>query len=225
MPGAVTKTDHAYAWIRGRILSADLAPGDALDPESLSTALNVSTTPLREAMRRLEAEGLVVNRVHRDTVVAPISDRTLEESFAVRLQLEPLAASLAAQHATEIELTDLATFIDTPPTDRGAMSLLRYNGMIHRLIYRAGHNEVLSGILDQLSDRVDRYRAIAMRGTQEQPPVIDSDDVHSRILVALANRDAVSAQRLMRDHVVAGFERMQEASQDLKACEPRSSTD
>lgn len=212
-PGrAVTKTEHAYDWIRERILSGELEPGQSLDPEALTAALGVSTTPLREAMRWLESEHLVVSRVHRDTVVAPIEYETLEEVFTIRLELEPLATRLAAVKGTDDEIAAIVRLVKEPPSSDDALTLLRYNGAIHRQIYRASHNAILVRTLDSLSDLVDRYRALVFR---RDPGVLTAHRSHTSITDAIAARDADLAARLMREHVEYGFEQMRAAQPRL----------
>ncbi|GAA4548626.1 GntR family transcriptional regulator [Pseudonocardia xishanensis] len=202
---ALTKAEYAHEWIRERILSGEFQPGMALDPEALSSRLGVSTTPLREAVRRLETEQLVSTAAHRHVYVAPLEYETLAEVFVVRLETEPLASRLATAAASDSELQAIAELVDNPPAADDALTLLRYNGAIHRQIYRASHNTVLIRVLDQLSDLVDRYRALAFR---RDPGVSTAHRNHSEIIAALIARDGDLASRLMRDHVSYGFERM-----------------
>jgi len=212
--GAVTKTEHAYAWIRNQILSGAFEPGRALDQETLASDLGVSTTPLREALRRLESEQLVINRAHRDTIVSPIARETLEEAFAVRLEVEPLGTRLATMHATEAELADIVKYSESRPADNDPLTLLQYNGNIHRGIYRASHNSVLIRVLDSLSDLIDRYRAMTFR---RDGAAAAAHRNHARILEAMVEREPELAASLMREHVAFGFERMREAHRDFDA--------
>jgi len=209
--GALTKTDHAYHWIRERILSGELKPGQALDQERLAEFVGVSPTPLREALRRLESEQLVVNRAHHLSTVAPLSLETLNEVYEVRFELEPLAAKLATKRASDRQLAEITDAIGSPPTERDPMTLLYYNGGIHRMIYRASGNAVLIRILDQTSDLTDRYRAITFR---EDPEVILGHSDHAEIAEALLARDGRRVARLMRDHLKFGYQRMNRVRQN-----------
>src|SRR5262245_40634132 len=100
---ALTKTDLAYWHVRQEILEGTLAPGSALDQEALAARLGLSTTPVREALRRLESEHLVRSRAHRDTVVAELSPTLLADTYAVRLTLDPLAVMMTAKTASDTE--------------------------------------------------------------------------------------------------------------------------
>jgi DNA-binding GntR family transcriptional regulator len=162
----------AYLQIRQQILEGELAPGMSLDQEALAQSLRLSTTPVREALRRLESERLVVSRAHRDTAVAPLSLDTVEEVYAVRLSLDPLAASLAATHAGDAERESIRTLSRQHPPENDPASAVYYNRYLHRyklIISRsvAGvtvaaqeHSPIVSAVLDGSPDRAAKL----MRG-------------------------------------------------------------
>ena len=102
--GAPTKADGAYVELRNQILLGTLEPGSRVDYVQLSASLGVSITPLREALRRLEADHLVLRSAHRDVIVAPLTREEASELVAVRRELDLLAARLAAVQMTEAEL-------------------------------------------------------------------------------------------------------------------------
>ncbi len=118
---ALTKADYAYAEVRERILSGALPHGATVSQEALAAELDVSTTPLREAMRRLASEGLVVLDAHRDARVAPLTATEARSLFEVRQQLDPLAVRLAAERR---EAADIARIQDAAaslePLDAGS---------------------------------------------------------------------------------------------------------
>src|SRR3712207_1680997 len=100
----LTKADYAYSEVRERIMSGALPQGATVSQEALAAELNVSTTPLREAMRRLSSEGLVVLDAHRDARVAPLTAAEARSLFEIRQQLDPLAVRLAAERRDEVDL-------------------------------------------------------------------------------------------------------------------------
>jgi len=102
--GATTKADGAYIEMRDQILLGLLEPGSRIDYVQLSAALGVSITPLREALRRLEADHLVIRNAHRDVVIAPLTREEASDLVAVRRELDLLAARLAAAQMTPDEL-------------------------------------------------------------------------------------------------------------------------
>ena len=143
----VTKCDSAYATIRQRILGGDLAPGQVLQQRELATALGISTTPLREALRRLATEGLVELDSHRDARIAALRAEQARDLLEVRLALDPVAASLAAQRRTSADLTELrAALSDLEPlTGRPSTPELAAHRRFHRAVHVAAHNEILLG--------------------------------------------------------------------------------
>ena len=206
----VTKTDLAYVQIRQKILEGDLAPETSLDQEALAGWLGLSTTPVREALRRLESERLVVSRAHRETVVAPLSLDIIEEVYAVRLSLDPLAAALAATEADAGERDQIAgVSLDHPGKD-DPLSAVYFNRHLHRSIYAASGNTTLIEILDSLWDLSDRYRLIAARDTT----AIMTVQEHAAIVSAVVEGKPDLAAELMREHLKASLRQIRAAVTD-----------
>lgn len=206
-PRILTKTDMAYWQVREEILDGTLAPGTGLDQEALATRLGLSTTPVREALRRLESERLVVGRAHRDTFVAELSQELLEDTYAVRLNLDPLAVSLAAKLAKPEELEGIAALAQAQPSGDPAEQL-QHNRALHRAIYRSCGNDVLIEILDLLWDRADRYRLITIE--QERDPA-NTRNEHLEIAGALTARNGRLAAKLMTAHLSESYELIRKA--------------
>jgi DNA-binding GntR family transcriptional regulator len=201
---AMTKTELAYVRIRQQILEGELAPGQPLDQETLASGLGLSTTPVREALRRLESEHLVVNQAHRDTIVAPLSFRMLAEVYSVRLSLDPLAAAFAASQATAEE-RDLMEALSREALRGDEVAHLHLNRRLHRAIYGASGNSILVQLLDQLWDMSDRYRLITLKDNA----VIKSAKVeHAAIVRAVLDNQPELASQLMREHVADSLERI-----------------
>jgi DNA-binding GntR family transcriptional regulator len=157
----------------------------------------VSITPLREALRRLEAEEFVALNAHKIVTVNPLTWQELHDLFVTRQQLDPLAASLAASESTGEETKTIATLASQPrPPDLG--DRLTAHREFHLAIYRASHNNVLAAILSQLWDRTNRYRITVLRdrgfdhGTGKE---------HRQIAKAIRDRDSDLAADLMRNHI------------------------
>ena len=111
-PGYVSKTDLVAALIREMIITGELAAGVQLRQRDLAQRFGVSQTPVREAMRRLESEGLVVGDTHRGFTVVEADDGPVEENFQIRAALESLGASLAARKIDEQGLATLQALND-----------------------------------------------------------------------------------------------------------------
>lgn len=195
---AVTKAEAVYVETRSRILKGTLAPGCAVNQEALAAELGVSITPLREALRRLEMEGLIRLEAHRTMVIAPLTSRELDEMYAIRTELDPLAASLAAVKASESQLGVVSRLARQEAAAEPVLQLER-NRAFHRAVYSACANGALISLLDQLWDRTDRYRLILIREELVGGPT--SHQEHIGIANAIAVRRADLAARLMRAHI------------------------
>lgn len=197
-PHALTKSEYVYAHLRRSILENELTAGTVLDQEPLARELGVSTTPVREALRRLEAERLVVSRAHRETVVASVSQAFVEEIYQIRLALDPLAAELATQLATSDQLDLIASFRPGPPGRATGLERFHFSRHLHRAIYSSCGNSRLVDILEQLWDVSDRQRFATLKS---QRAMAASHTEHVRIIDAVLNRDAPLARSLMHEHV------------------------
>lgn len=199
----LSKSDAAYAEVRDRILSGELAPGSVLAQYQLAESLAMSITPLREALRRLKGEGLVELDVHRDARVAPLHAKEARELFEIRLSLDPLAAGLAAQRRTDDDIDAMRAAVGRllPVTKKWGEEALAVHRAFHRAVYRASHNDELIGLLDSLWDRSDRYRRLGLElPPGEEPRLRDHQEHHTLLsLIIEGDSDAVSA--LLRDHV------------------------
>jgi DNA-binding GntR family transcriptional regulator len=208
MSAPLTKADMAYRQVREEIVEGALAPGTPIDQEALAARLGLSTTPVREALRRLESEGLVVSRPHRDTIVAPLTLQQLEDTYSVRLALDPLAIANATKRASDDELQAIAELCRQAISDTDPVSQMYQNRNLHRAMYRACGNAVLIQILDALWDSSDRFRLTTL---QDDRTVHRAHVEHSAIVEAMVQRRGEDAAELMRQHVADSLERIREA--------------
>lgn len=198
-----TKSDFAYRVVRDRIVSGELAPGAVIQQRDLAADLGISTTPLREAMRRLDADGLVELGSHKDARVSALRAQEARDLLELRLALDPLAASLAAQRRTEVDLVALRSALAAlrPLPSPPSLDDLARHREFHQAIYRAAHNVLLEGTLDTLWDKADRYRLHALRSDPGRRHRAAKSSEHKRIVDAIITGDAAGAERLMRAHV------------------------
>jgi DNA-binding GntR family transcriptional regulator len=194
-----TTADAVYRALRHGILHGDLAPGERLRSDALATELRVSRTPVREALRKLEAEGLVAHSGSR-LVVRALSEQDLTELFYVREALEGMAARLAAENATPSEIAAIGELLEDmvsvrKRSDVGA--LRRLTGEFHLLVCRAAHNNRLLQSLQALLDHVRQMQTSTLYGEGRPAEALDE---HRALLAAIAGRDGESAERLARAH-------------------------
>ena len=202
-PGFATKSDLAYTRVRNLILSGDLAPGAVLPQASLAQTIGISTTPLREALRRLKQEGLVELDAHRDARVRPLDAAEARDLLELRGSLDPLAASLAAQRRTDADLADVRAALDglEALTDRPSVTQLESHRRFHAAIHRASHNALLAQTLDGLWVKSDRYRRHGLEPGRSDEERDARATEHRLLFEAVRDGDPATAADLMRRHV------------------------
>lgn len=194
----------AYSLILEGIEAGLWRPGDRLVESELAERLGVSRTPVREALQRLETQGMLT-RDGRSLIVASLDHSQLAELYAVRGTLEGLAARLAARHASDEEVRVLCGMVEEDRALIGGdpRALSRANKRFHRQIHLASHNRFLIQQLDLV------HRAMALMATTSF--AAEGRDVqglaeHDRIAAAIAARDGEAAETALRDHISRAFE-------------------
>ncbi len=192
---------QVYSALREAIVGGRLRPGERIVEDRVCADLGVSRSPLREALRRLEGEGLVTILPRRGAVVTELTARDGEDLFAVREALEGLAASLATRYITAeelAELEDVCLAMDKCIAARDMAAVAELNTQFHELIGAASRNrwtrEFLSGIKAQI-------RRVYRSSLEVPSRALESLAEHRMILDALKMRDAALAERAARQHV------------------------
>jgi DNA-binding GntR family transcriptional regulator len=201
-PSAVQK--DAYTLILEAIDAGVYKPGDRLVESELAERLGVSRTPVREALQRLETQSMLT-RDGRSLIVASLDHNQLAELYAVRTELEGLAARLAARHATDEELHVLRQMVEDDFRLLGGdpRLLSRANKRFHKQIHLASHNRFL---VQQL-DLVHRSMAL-MSNTSFAAEGRDAAGLaeHDAIVRAIEARDGEAAYQALRSHISKAFE-------------------
>jgi DNA-binding GntR family transcriptional regulator len=196
-----SQTD-AYSLILEAIDTGAYKPGDRLVESELAERFGVSRTPIREALQRLETQSLLT-RDGRSLMVASLDHNQLAELYVVRAELEALAASLAARHATQEEVRVLADMVEA---DRGLLgdpgALARANRRFHKQIHLSSHNRFLVQQLDLV------HRSMALLATTSL--AAEGRDAaalaeHQAIVDAIAARDEAAAGAALRTHISKAF--------------------
>ncbi|GJF24382.1 GntR family transcriptional regulator [Streptomyces sp. HO565] len=199
----VSKSDYAYAELRVQILSGTLPAGTRLAQYDLAESLNMSITPLREAIRRLSSEGLVTVETHRDVRVSSMSSDEARQLFEVRLSLDPTAAELAARRRTDEDIAVMRSAVARllPVTRQWGEEALTAHRAFHQALYRASHNDVLIRLLDDLWDKSDRYRRLGLELPPGDAPRTRDLQEHHQLVDLVEDGRAAEAAQLMRDHI------------------------
>ncbi|HJV98757.1 MAG TPA: GntR family transcriptional regulator [Arthrobacter sp.] len=198
-----SKGSLAYSELRQLILSGGLTPGSRISQYELADSMQMSITPLREAIRRLASEGLIVMDTHRDSRVASMSAAEARELLEVRLSLEPSATELAAARRTEADIAAMRAAAEKllPVTRVWGEDAITVHREFHRAVYTASHNEVMIKLLDDLWDKSDRYRRIGLElPSGDEPRTIDLNQ-HHQILELVIAGDGPGAADLARTHI------------------------
>ena len=188
--------DKAYQEIRRLIVSLELAPGAVIDERELIERLEIGRTPVREALRRLAHERLVEVYPRRGMFVTGVDVRELARLSEVREVLEPEAARLAAERATDVDRAELGALL--AELEAGRSDLIDLDERIHRAVYRAAHNDLLEATLEQYYVLALRIWSIALDRAEELEEAVAE---HRALLEAIQAGDADRAAETMRAHV------------------------
>jgi DNA-binding GntR family transcriptional regulator len=208
--------DKLASQLHARVLSGELPSGTRLRQEALAEEFGVSRTPVREALRKLQAGGLVELQPHRGAVVRGLSSREIRDAYEVRATLEALAARLAAERVSREQLKRLehaqgefrGTLERTVARRRGGREVgerevRRWgnaNDEFHQTIHEASGNDVLTGTLAQLNRSFPRDLSRLVIG--ESTAMLEANvREHEAILEALSRHDPTAAYELMQEHV------------------------
>jgi len=187
--------------LRKEILRGDLKPGERLMEIQLANRLGVSRTPVREAIRKLELEGLVLMIPRRGAEVAKITEKSLRDTLEVRRTLEKLAVTLACQRFTDNELEELRKAADHCGTflnKNDLMGIARADEKFHNVIYQGTNNQKLIKILSNLSEQVYRYRVEYLKDENTPAQIIKE---HKQLLEAIEARDEELASKIAEIHI------------------------
>ncbi|EOM75102.1 GntR family transcriptional regulator [Rhodococcus rhodnii] len=191
--------DRIHHVIRERIVSGEIRPGVALSQVRLATELQVSRTPLREALRRLEAENLVVNQANRGVVVAPVALGDVEDSYAIRTLVEPSLLTATLETISQDDITAMSTALmrmkEAAVTPRD-FQLAHWD--FHRIILDRFPPGIRSMIESHLTI-IDRYQRMYF---QKPAAAEDLTSVDEILLDAVRCGDAALAQRLLEFHLL-----------------------
>ncbi len=193
--------DVVFNTLRQAILKGELAPGERLMEIQLAEKLGVSRTPIREAIRKLELEGLVLMIPRKGAEVAKISEKSLKDVLEVRRSLEELAIELACQRISDTDMEDMdaaqAAFRDAIAKG-DAMEIAETDEAYHDVIYNCTRNTRLVQILNNLREQMYRFRLEYIKDEDKRQILLIE---HEKILKALRSRHVAEARAAVREHI------------------------
>lgn len=188
------------------IINGEYKSGDSLSELMLSQKYGVSRTPVREALRQLELEGLVKLVPNKGATVIGVSQKDIEDIYAVRIRIEGLAARLCAENITDDELQALEKLVDLQEfylLKGKTEPLWQLDGEFHNTIFEGSRNRPLRSMLSSFHSYVSRARSNSMRSAERAAQSVEE---HRAILKAIAAHDGDAAERSMTGHIAAARE-------------------
>lgn len=193
--------DVVFNTLRQAILRGELKPGERLMEIQFANKLGVSRTPIREALRKLELEGLVNMVPRKGAEVADITEKSLRDVLEVRKALEELSVQLACEKITEEEIEELKRvaerFKDTL-NDQDVTKIAEADVAFHDVIYTATDNQKLILLLNNLREQMYRYRVEYLKKEEAYPQLIAE---HEELIDNISKRNKEEATRIMCEHI------------------------
>ncbi len=199
--GRASGAQLVYRRIHEAIVEGRLKPGARLTEASIAREIGLSRTPIREAMRQLEARGLLVHEPHRGMTIPVPDHQMVTELYLVREALEGSAAAMAATQASPAEVELLKEIVDAGRQGGDATAeLVRNNAYFHNTVYRAAHNRYLLRTLAALQDSLMLLGRSTL-SLKSRPAA--AFDEHEAIVAAIAAHDSQAAEAAARRHIRA----------------------
>ncbi|MCQ9164453.1 MULTISPECIES: GntR family transcriptional regulator [unclassified Arthrobacter] len=197
-------SEQAYRHLRDQLIMLEIRPGEAINDSALAGQLGIGRTPVREALKRLESDHLVVSYPRRGTFATRVDITELADISEIRELLEPLAAQRAARSATadlRARLRQLAADIAaSDPAGADQLALMRFDITVHRQIYAAAANPHLEDVLIRYDNLATRIWCLVL---DKIPSVAGHIAEHVALLEAIADGDAGLAGSLALEHVTS----------------------
>ncbi|MEX6505173.1 GntR family transcriptional regulator [Jiella sp. M17.18] len=197
-----TQTDMIRETLADRIVHGFLRPGEPMDETSIAAEFGVSRTPVREALRQLEANGLALSRPHRGAVVTKLTERELDDTFVVMAELEALCARLCATTMAGAELDAFALLHHegaAHAADNDIEAYRAHNERFHNAIYAGSHNPFLERTTLSVRRRLAPFRNLQFEAFHRPDA---SHREHGLIVSAIIAGDGEEAAATMRRHIL-----------------------
>jgi DNA-binding GntR family transcriptional regulator len=198
--------EHVFESLKQSIIQGKITAGEWLVESHIAETLGISRTPVREAIHKLEREGLIERQPRGGFTVLGLNRNDIEETFGIRSVLEGYAARLAAEKHKKEELAPLEKKIEEfqNALERKKMDVLPViNTEFHDMLYALSKSPKLVHMINGLQDQIYRYRELILK---EKKFAVTSNRDHIQLLKLIRKRDAEGAVQLVRDHILRGQE-------------------
>ncbi|MGN0161188.1 MAG: GntR family transcriptional regulator [Lachnospiraceae bacterium] len=193
--------DVVFNTLRQAILKGEMEPGERLMEIALANKLGVSRTPIREAIRKLELEGLVNMIPRKGAIVASISEKDMKDVLEVRITLEELAVTLAIQNMQTEDIETLkkaGKAFEDAVISRDIVNIVEADVMFHDIIYNKTGNNRLIQIISNLREQMYRYRLEYIKDARTHSILISE---HNDLVACMEKKDVDAAKKTIREHI------------------------
>lgn len=193
--------DVVFNTLRDAILRGELKPGERLMEMHLANKLGVSRTPIREAIRMLEQEGLAVTIPRKGAQVAKMTEKDLQDVLEIRDSLDELAATMACQRMTPDQLVELKNAMkdfELATKSKDVRKICEADEVFHNVIYKMAHNPKLETIVYNLREQMYRYRYEYIKGNETYNQLIQE---HAAIIEGVERQDSAFVRDIMHTHL------------------------
>jgi DNA-binding GntR family transcriptional regulator len=196
--------EHVYVGIKNAIIGGEFEPGKRLIEEKLAEDMKTSRTPVREAIQKLEKEGLIYRLPRGGFAVKGVTEEEVDEVFGLRGILEGYAGFLATERMDEEEISALEEIITREEEclqDMNPDEFIRLDSEFHDALYKAAKNTRLYNLLHDLRDYMYRYRVIIQRYQRKAHLAVQD---HKEMIASIRNKNARQVEKLVRKHMTRG---------------------
>lgn len=199
---------RVFNQIREAILEGEYKPGDVLRESTIAQKMNVSRTPVREAIRQLELEGLVHSIPNKETIVSGITNEDVHDILMIRTRLEGLAARYAAERITDKEIKEMEEVLALTEFYVSREDINELKGLdhkFHEIMYKATDSKILNHVLSDFHDYIQNARKTSIATPGRAKRLLQE---HHDIYEAIKQRDADQAEKLLNQHIANAVQNM-----------------
>ncbi len=195
---SIARKDEAYNYLKNAILTYQFAPDEAISEMAISKELKISRTPVREAMRELEIEGLIISYPSRGTFVASLTPYDVEEIYELRCLLELWALKHSLQRITEEELNEVENMFQKAAENSDWAGLHEADRKLHGLIVEKSGSKRLITFVNTLNSQIERVRRVSAK---EQGRNLRSYEEHMQIISSIRQQDLKKCESILEEHL------------------------
>lgn len=198
--------EEVYHWLKRLILLNEFLPGEEFSIERIAQELGVSPTPIREALPKLESEGLVELSRNKQAKVTEITEKDVREAYEIRRFIEPSVAQKATETVSKQKLKDLKHKVEnlfSSEIEHKHEVFHKVDIELNKLLYKELENELLDSVMSTIKNKSLRIRFLAESVNQEEEKkcIEEGNDEHLKILKALLDRDQGKVKKTIEDHL------------------------